>query len=102
MTMWGNFFIAFRAAMARVKWESIPESEVRAEVEAVLESQGKAEQIRAFLNDNDDVTRWRSLQRAHRPSRAATLTPLSPLRDPDQGGATDPDTVHESTQRAGE
>jgi enhancer of yellow 2 transcription factor len=46
--------------MARVKWESIPESEVRAEVEAVLESQGEAEQIRSFLNENSQVARWRT------------------------------------------
>jgi enhancer of yellow 2 transcription factor len=45
--------------MSAVKWENVPDSEVRAEVEAVLESQGEAEQIRSFLNDSPAVAKWR-------------------------------------------
>jgi enhancer of yellow 2 transcription factor len=46
--------------MSSVKWERVSDSEVRAEVEAVLESQGEAEQIRSLLNENRAVAKWRS------------------------------------------
>ncbi|OHS97632.1 hypothetical protein TRFO_09334 [Tritrichomonas foetus] len=42
-----------------IRWENVPDSEVRAEVEAVLESQGEAKRIRQFLYDNPAVSEWR-------------------------------------------
>lgn len=45
--------------MAQIKWENIPDCEVRAEVEAVLESQGEAKRIRAFLNQHPAMEEWR-------------------------------------------
>ena len=45
--------------MASIRWENVPDSEVRAEVEATLESQGEAKKIRQFLHDNPAITEWR-------------------------------------------
>lgn len=45
--------------MASIRWENVPDSEVRAEVEATLESQGEAKKIRLFLHDNPAITEWR-------------------------------------------
>lgn len=45
--------------MAQIKWENVPDSEVRAEVEAVLESQGEAKRIREFLHKHHDMEKWR-------------------------------------------
>lgn len=46
--------------MTNIRWENVSESEVRAEVEAVLESQGEAERIRKLLHEKDEVTQWRN------------------------------------------
>jgi enhancer of yellow 2 transcription factor len=45
--------------MTRLRWETVSPSETRAEVEAVLESQGESERIRAFLNASPQITEWR-------------------------------------------
>ena len=45
--------------MAQIKWENVPDSEVRAEVEAVLESQGEAKRIREFLHKHHAMEKWR-------------------------------------------
>lgn len=42
-----------------IRWENVPDSEVRAEVEACLESQGEANQIRQFLHDDPAMNEWR-------------------------------------------
>ena len=45
--------------MSNIKWENVPDSQVRAEVEAVLESQGEAKNIRQFLSQNQAMNEWR-------------------------------------------
>ena len=45
--------------MASIRWENVPDSEVRAEVEAALENQSEAKKIRQFLHDNPAITEWR-------------------------------------------
>ena len=45
--------------MAQIKWENVPDSEVRAEVEAVLESQNEARRIREFLSKSPAMVQWR-------------------------------------------
>ena len=45
--------------MASIRWENVPDSEVRAEVEAVLESQEQAKKIRQFLHENPSISEWR-------------------------------------------
>lgn len=46
--------------MTNVRWENVPESEVRAEVEAVLESQGESKRIRQDLHKDPKVIEWRN------------------------------------------
>lgn len=46
--------------MSNIRWENVPESEVRAEVEAVLESQGESKKIRQFLLESSEVNEWRN------------------------------------------
>jgi hypothetical protein len=50
------------------RWEVVPPSEIRAEVEAVLESQGEVERIRCYLNAHPQIAEWR--QRVHDLCRA--------------------------------
>lgn len=45
--------------MSEIKWEPVAESEIRAEVGAVLDNTGEAKQIRNFLNTNEDVDSWK-------------------------------------------
>jgi hypothetical protein len=49
--------------MARGRWETVSPGEVRAEVEAVLESQGQSEQIFSFLRMNPQIAEWRAAVR---------------------------------------
>lgn len=44
--------------MSNIKWENVSDSEVRAEIEAVLESTGETKRIRSFLNQNESVQEW--------------------------------------------
>ena len=45
--------------MEKIEWEQIPASEVKAEVEAALESSGQTRKIREMINDNEEVNEWR-------------------------------------------
>ena len=45
--------------MTSIKWENVPDSEVRAEVEAVLESRGESKRIRAYLNHSPEIQEWK-------------------------------------------
>jgi hypothetical protein len=45
--------------MAQIKWENMRDSDVRAEVEAVLESQGEAKRIRDYLDQHPGIAQWR-------------------------------------------
>jgi hypothetical protein len=45
--------------MAQIKWQEVSDSEVRAEVEAVLESQGEAKRIRELLDQHPGIGLWR-------------------------------------------
>ena len=45
--------------MSNIRWENVSESEVRAEVEAVLESQGESNRIRKLLHEKPEVKEWR-------------------------------------------
>jgi enhancer of yellow 2 transcription factor len=47
------------AVMSSIKWDNVPDSELRAEVEAVLESQGEGKKIREFLNQHEAIAGWR-------------------------------------------
>jgi hypothetical protein len=45
--------------MGTIRWDGVPDGEVRAEVEASLESQGESKRIRAFLSQSPAMTEWR-------------------------------------------
>jgi enhancer of yellow 2 transcription factor len=45
--------------MGTIKWDGLPDEDVRAEVEAALESQGEAHRIRSFLTQNPAMDGWR-------------------------------------------
>ena len=45
--------------MTSIKWESLSNSEIRAEVEAVLESTGENKKIRQSIEKNNDIQAWR-------------------------------------------
>ncbi|KAH0786222.1 transcription and mRNA export factor ENY2 isoform X2 [Histomonas meleagridis] len=47
------------AKIMAIQWEDVPDSEVRAEVEAVLESQGETKRIRTYLNQSPEVQEWK-------------------------------------------
>jgi hypothetical protein len=59
----GNFSVINDQSMTRVRWEATSPSEIRAEVEAVLESQGESERIRAFLSESTQMGDWRATVR---------------------------------------
>lgn len=44
---------------SQIKWENVPEAEVRAEAEAALESSGEAKKIRQYLTQNKAIEEWR-------------------------------------------
>ena len=41
------------------RWEHVPESQIRAEFEAVLESKGESNTIRQNLHEDPEVQKWR-------------------------------------------
>jgi hypothetical protein len=45
--------------MTGIWWESVSPSEIRAETEAMLESQGESQRIRAYLNASPQIGEWR-------------------------------------------
>jgi len=47
--------------MDQLRWEDVGESEIRGEIEAVLESSGQSKHIRSFLNSNSEVIMWREM-----------------------------------------
>jgi enhancer of yellow 2 transcription factor len=49
--------------MATIKWDSLSDGDLRAEVEAALESQGEAQRIRTFLAQSPAVEDWRQEMR---------------------------------------
>jgi hypothetical protein len=49
--------------MSGVRWDQVPDSEVRSEVEAVLENQGETRRIRTFLNQHPAMADWRNAVR---------------------------------------
>jgi hypothetical protein len=49
--------------MSTIKWDNVPDSEVRSEVEAVLESQGEGMKIREILDQHPAIAEWRNAVR---------------------------------------
>jgi hypothetical protein len=45
--------------MSTIKWDGLPDGEVRAEVESALESQGEVQRIRSFLAQSPAMDDWR-------------------------------------------
>lgn len=45
--------------MATIKWVEIPDSDIRAEVESVLESSGEDKKIREELASNEEILKWK-------------------------------------------
>ena len=45
--------------MEVIEWEKIPESEVKAEIEAALESSGETRKIKAEIYDHPQIQEWR-------------------------------------------
>ncbi|EAY09116.1 hypothetical protein TVAG_230760 [Trichomonas vaginalis G3] len=42
-----------------IRWENVPETEIRADAEAALEMSGKTKEIRQFLSQNRAIEDWR-------------------------------------------
>lgn len=45
--------------MSQIKWENVPDAEVRADVESVLESSGEGKKIRTYMNTAAEIESWR-------------------------------------------
>ncbi|EAY04582.1 hypothetical protein TVAG_233180 [Trichomonas vaginalis G3] len=66
--------------MSQIEWESLSESEIKAEAEAILESSGQSKKIRAEINEDPSIIEWKENIRKMIEEIAATqdITKLNP------------------------
>ena len=51
--------VTFQSKMEVIEWETVPESEIKAEIAAALESSGEARRLKAQLAKDPQIQEWR-------------------------------------------